>query len=487
MMEPFSEKGNCLNTRELAWMMPLIIVLGLMIGVLSAISRVWALAAVLMILAILLVVYGFFKDGRLSFRRLTSCLLLAAILLPPIRLPAGLPAIRVETIVILVAWILFILGHLATGQPLRFHRTSVHRWFILFGLSMALTTAYAAVVNGYMPIGRDYWEFVKLLQYFLIFAMVSSLQISRADMRRYYTIALILFLSAALFGFAQYLSLGDINAVFSPYYAPTQMRGILVQGRITGTTCNPNEFGALMVLATSVALSGALFVRSRMLALFSWFCSAVFVLAIIFTLSRSALIALAVAVSFIFLFKWPRTVGVRRSICRLLVILPLLVVIGSVVVQLAPDKFFFRIEQLGDITNATSWQGRLAKWQDSLELWKQSPLFGWGPGKATMETTVDNEWLLLLRRYGLIGIVVFISWFGSFYFGLTRILRASVVPEMEALTIALQATLVAYAVYMIPAAIYHALQLMPILLILLGLAYSKSRAKPSLLAGEQQA
>lgn len=91
-----------------------------------------------------------------------------------------------------------------------------------------------------------------------------------------------------------------------------------------------------------------------------------------------------------------------------------------IIIKMAPEKFFFRISQLGNIWDATSWQARIVKWKANYDIWKLSPLFGWGPGKMTMTTIVDNEWLLLLRRYGLIGVIIFILWFANFYFGLSK-------------------------------------------------------------------
>jgi O-antigen ligase len=353
----------------------------------------------------------------------------------------------------------------------------MYKWFALFGLSILSSITYASLAKGYSPIGRDFWELGKLLEYFLIFALIANLRISPTDMKRYYKIALIIFMLSALFGFAQYLNLGNINAVVSPYYAPTQMRGLLIHGRITGTTPNPNEFGALMVLASSVALSGALFLRRRISRVLSWLCLTVFVLALMYTLSRSALIALAIAIVFV-LFLYATKGMKAQEFRRLLLAILLLAIIGLVDLQLVPEKFVYRTAQLSDVTQATSWQARVLNWKENLAIWKESPLFGWGPGKATMTTIADNEWVLLLRRYGVVGLVIFIWWFVSFYFGLTRIRRTSSVPETIALTMALQATLVAYAVYMIPAAIYHSLQLMPILLVFLGLANSQRYVIP---------
>lgn len=458
----------------------IVVLSGLLVGKFSFREPTLGILLALLISGFLVFVYIFLKDGTLSFQRVLIPLLVVSVLFPPIRLPLGLPYVRLELILILVAWSLLFLGHLATGQTVRFRRNPMYKWFTLFGLALLMSMTYAALAKGYTPIGRDFWELAKLLEYFLIFALVANLDISPTKMKRYYVILLTAFLCSTLFGFAQYLNLGNINAAVSPYYAPTQMRGLLVHGRITGTTPNPNEFGALMVLAASLALSGALLFRQKRLRLFSWACLAVFGLAIVLTLSRSALIALAVAVGFIF-FRYPLIAGIRRSFRRLLIVIPLVIVIVLVIIQLAPGKFFFRLEELSDIASATSWQVRIAVWQDNFALWKESPLFGWGPGKATMTTTVDNEWLLLLRRYGLVGILIFISWFASFYFGLARIRRVVQASEVQALTVALQAALVAYAVYMIPAAVYHSLQLMPILLLFLGLAYSQAhrREQPS--------
>jgi len=94
-----------------------------------------------------------------------------------------------------------------------------------------------------------------------------------------------------------------------------------------------------------------------------------------------------------------------------------------------------------------------------------------------MATIVDNERILILRRYGIIGILIFISFFSSVYLGLSRIHHSSQAVEVKALVTALQATIVGNAVYMIPAGVYHRLQLMPILLLFIGPAYWQSDVK----------
>ena len=455
----------------------IIISLGLLVGIFTVKSPLFALLLVLLIVCFFIFIYIFFKEGVLSFQHIITPLLVASILLPPIRLPKGIPSIRIELIIILVAWALLLLGHFAIGHPIKFHQDPVYKWFFLFGLAIFLSMVYGTIVKGCPVIARDFWEFGKLLEYFLIFSLVANLDISPNEMKYYYKIALVVFLCSAFFGIAQYLNLGNINATISPYYTLTQMRGLLVHKRIIGTTGNPNEFGALMVLASSLAFSGVLFFKKKTMRLFSWICFAVFVLSIVLTLSRSAIIALIIAICFLTLFKYPSILRTKRGIKRLAIIIPIMIIILLIIINIAPEKFFLRFNQLENISHATSWQARIVNWNVNYNIWKLSPLFGWGPGKVTMTTIADNEWLLLLRRYGLIGVIIFISWFVSFYHGLSRICRSSSSAEVRVLAAALQATILAYAVYMIPAAVYHSLQLMPILLIFLGLAYSQIKAK----------
>ena len=455
----------------------IIISLSLLVGIFSAKSPLFGILLTILIVCFSIFIYVFFKESMLSFQRIVTPLLVASILLPPIRLPQGIPSIRIELIIILLAWMLLFLGHFAKGYPIKFHQNPVYKWFALFGLAILLSISYVTIFKGYVIIGRDFWEFGKLLEYFLIFTLVANLDISPNEMKHYYKIALVLFLCSAFFGIAQYLNLGNINATISPYYTLTQMRGLLVHKRIIGTTGNPNEFGALMVLASSLAFSGVLFFKKKTMRLFSWICLSFFVLSIVLTLSRSAIISVIIAICFIALLKYPFIVRTKRGIKRLAVIIPIMIIILLIIINIAPEKFFLRFNELENISQATSWQARVLNWKENYDLWKLSPLFGWGPGKATMTTIVDNEWLLLLRRYGLVGVIIFILWFANFYFGLSKICRSSSSAEVMALTVALQATLLAYAVYMIPAAVYHSLQLMPIFLIFLGLAYSQIRSK----------
>lgn len=429
------------------------------------------------IIAFLLGIMLFFGlDGVLSLKRAVLALLVVAILFPPIRLPGGIPDVRPEFIITVVAWGLLLLSHLATGLPIRLRRHPSYKWFGFFGLSILVSMTYAAIVKNQPIIGRDFQELIKLLLYFLIFALIANQDIKPTSLKHYYKLALVILMLSALFGFMQYIDFAGINQILSPYYAPTQMRGLLIHGRITGTTPNPNEFGALMVLAISLAISGVLFFEERKMRLLCWVALPVFGFALVLTMSRSSLVATFLAVGLI-LILFLKQGGIKYKWKRILTLVAFAFIIGVFILQFAPEKALFRYSQLTTFTEATSWVARVEKWKTHFAIWMESPWFGWGPGKATMGTIVDNEWLLLMRRYGFIGLSIFLGLFGSLFLGLSRIRNVNTEASVIALTVALQGTFGGYALYMMLASIYHSLQLMPIFLLFLGLAYSQCGPK----------
>jgi len=423
-------------------------------------------------------VYVVKVQGIVKPRHFIIPLLVAAILFPPIRMPAGIPSIRFDLLIILFAWGIRLGNTASSGQPLILKHQHINKWFGIFGLAILSSMAYTTLVKGYPFLLRDSFELVKLLKYFLIFSFVASLSIPYKDFKRYCLAALFIFLLSAFVGFAQYLNLFNINAFISPYYAPTQMRGLLVHGRITGTTGNPNQFGALMVLAATLALAFALFAERKKMRVFSWCCVPVYCLAVFLTLSRSSVIILVVAFSVVLLMRFPVKIRTFMKNSWKLLLISLFIALGGIVlVFLAPDKFIARIETLRSFSSLASWQVRLSKWNEALGIWKESMIFGWGPGKAGMRTVVDNEWILLLRRYGVVGLTVFLLWFASFYRHLGKIRRRfhriRQRPTLVGLTTALQSMFLAFALFMVPLVVYHDLQTMPAVFLFIGLAFSQ--------------
>ncbi|MDD4347313.1 MAG: hypothetical protein PHZ11_10650, partial [Desulfitobacteriaceae bacterium] len=78
----------------------------------------------------------------------------------------------------------------------------------------------------------------------------------------------------------------------------------------------------------------------------------------------------------------------------------------------------------------------------------------------------DNEWLLLLRKYGLLGTSWFVLMFITPFYAYRSVLKHNLLAKLYA------AILIGLAVYMLPAAVFHSFQLMPFVMILGGMVFS---------------
>ena len=416
--------------------------------------------------------------GIVSLQSFTPMLIVVSIVFPFIRLPS-VPDVRPELVIVLAALGLWGLSYLLKPSSVRLRLFPVYKWFVFFGVAIVVSMSYANWFKGEPIIWRDFWELVKLLVYLLIFAFVANQRVEPQTIARNYRIALIAFAFSALLGFLQYIHFPGVNEVISPYYAPRHLRGIVVHGRITGTMPNPNEFGALMVLAIALALTGVLYFQDKK---WRWLCGGllfVYGIALILTMSRSSLGALVLMGGTVMLLSLKR-MG-RKGRRRIVMAFILLGFIGLAIMPFVPQHARLRFSQIPQFTESTSWQVRMEQWEVHFDLWRQSPWLGWGPGKSNMDNltiAVDNDWLLLLRRYGVVGVGLFIMLARSFFKSLSYIRKQSDAPSVVALVIALQGVLVGYAFYMFLVPVYHTLQLASVLFLFLGMAFSQWETMP---------
>lgn len=408
------------------------------------------------------------------------------VLLPPFRLPEGIPDILPGLLFVFLIWAVFLFYHLAARKRISLGWNSSLTGLVLIGLAVFLSIAHAALFLDYHPVLNDWFELLKPVQYILILLLAANLNIRDGDFRKIYIAVLIIFSLSVLFGFAQYLNLFNMNNTIMPHYTKTQLIGLLRHQRILGTTANPNEFAALMVMAGAFALSGFLYLKKRLMRIVSAACFAAFSAGVMLTLSRTGLVVYLISCSFVFLWKYPFYLARLRKMRGFVIMIIVMAVIFLAVFQFAPDMFFVRMESGLVLEADRSWQIRMARWDDALAIWQQSPVFGWGPGKGTMTTIVDSEWLLLLRRYGIFGVTIFMFWFAGIFSALVKLSGRKMQDEndedyLKVFCISLQAIVIACLIYMFPVNIYHSMQLMPVLMILTGLVFSKLRNKKVLL------
>jgi hypothetical protein len=396
---------------------------------------------------------------------------------PDVRVP-GLPALRAEQGILfaILAWCIYCL---LTGKKLKFHTSLFTGMFAGFGLVMLLST-YFGVIVGVGSSYSDIFELYKIVVYLGIFIVFATITRSEDDRWQVVGFANLCIALSGLIAITQYFNPMRINEFYVPRIAPTQFITLVnsyFSPRVIGLSNNPNVYA--VIAAVGVLFSLILLFRTRRLhhVLFG----SINMLALLMTKSRTGLVFLGVMFAVLYLIYFFEKVLVNRkvrlrSLTQMLSILMVLLIAAPIAFFLLPDTLVWRFKDFTDITSATSWQARMVHWQENIEYFYKSPILGIGAAKSVnFRFAPDNEWLLLLRKFGMLGTAWFVMMFAvpvyMYWPGLKKNMMAKIYV----------AVLVGLAVYMCPAAPFHSFQIMPLVMLIGGLAFSSLKEKYSIL------
>ena len=324
------------------------------------------------------------KDMNVSAVLVTSSIL-GAIVLPA--LPIGSISVRLADLVVLgvLPFILVLQGRSLNVPPLR----------ILFFAWIAMV---ASTMFGYLSLGvpvsnRDINELLRMAIPWMLLAFCVT--VDHVRLRR--AIELVLLISAPFviaFSLSQFIfPLHLPELLLEAYGAPGHVERIITRPfpRIIATGTDPN-IGATILLLYFYYFAVRGYIRRK---LFDMAIAIVFLSLIGMAASRTVVLSLALGVSAtIFL---ARNVGLREKALVLVVAL-----LSAALAWLLVDYVRIGFQTLLQGENS-SVNVRISRFEEAFQLFSVSPIFGWGPAKAVHPTVGDGEYALLLRRYGLVG------------------------------------------------------------------------------------
>jgi hypothetical protein len=267
--------------------------------------------------------------------------------------------------------------------------------------------------------------------------------------------------------FQQYFNLFNLNRLYIPLIAPSQYT-TLMEGysspRVVGMLGNPNSQG----YALALALNCMLFLIFKEKSTTKILGAIVIFIAMLMTLSRGSLVSCLAGVLVLFCFYKKD----KKFVIYKLVIFCLLFFVLSVLIlwlkdnPLIYDLILFRFEALSNISEDTSFVTRFHGWLINIEHFKLSPVFGVGPlpRAVTIFGAADNEWLLFLRSYGIVGVV----WLLCFLFVPIFMRRTKFIEAKNRRSLVLAGVIIT-CLYMIPAGVITSSGLVGILLVFLSI------------------
>jgi O-antigen ligase len=403
---------------------------------------------------------------RTSFRGL-QVVMLAVFLTPSLPLASGVPAIRVED-VILAVWLL---AGIATS-PRTFLVWGRRQTILLVLLAMLPASILAGGLLGVE--GSSLLDLVyaaRIVKFLLVLALVGTAFLAGPDrqarLERMFSWVVTCSLLLVPVVVQQYFDLFGLNERYVHFVAPTQYVSLVngyLSPRPVGMIGNPNELGFLFALAALCSAYLFVFGKKRR-SYVIWLVAQIGMVGL--SGSRSAIAALGLG---LFVLCVPTLLSARGRVRRRSLVPLALVAVGvwfALANPLAYAGVGNRLAGLRSPETDHSFTSRRIAWTQNKELFSRSPIVGVGPLSRAGLGAADNEWLLLLRSFGALGLIVVIM----FALAPGRHYRRGSFADRAARrsdTRLTKAVLTASAVFMIPAAVFSSLALMPLVLTLIS-------------------
>lgn len=397
-------------------------------------------------------VRAFFSLDLFVLKTLLFCLYLT----PTLSAVPGFPSVRIDDGLALV-WLFIFIFRKDTN-----FKAFPSRIFPLIGFVVLLP---ASILNGELGVYNvsvfDLNQYIRFAKYVAVYLLALGIVRNSSDDEKKRLFRLWMWLSFICFILAvvQYFDLGGFNGAYVQKVAPTQYLSLMgghPNPRPVGMIGNPNELGYLFALSFLIVLyckanwGGGWVVLMILSGLF---------FGVLMTLSRGALVSLlggGVVYGFV-LFTLSR----KSRVSILLFSAGVVLLSGYFIIssEYVYERFLWRFESGVRLSEDASFGERVHNWSENIEYIKKNYLIGVGPlSRAGLQYAADNEWLLILRAYGVVGVLLIVSLFGV---GVFRRARS----DVKALHLGVT---VSAFLFMIPASVFHSLELMSIVLVALA-------------------
>ena len=346
--------------------------------------------------------YSLTIDFQYKDVHLVAFLLFSSILLPPVTSLPGLPDIRIEELFFFLFLPLLLFRN--NKNTIR-DRLSIYFLYALiaFGSAVFISTYYGKFMLGVPVSLSDHFELLKIFKLFIVVFVTSRLKLSHRDIYRLLYVVVFSFLLSAIIGLMQFYGVLGFDQITAPFYAAERIYD--VHNRMMGTFYNPNTYGTALTLGAVTTMGLLYHEKKAFRRLFLSSAVILFAFCIALTQSRTAVIVVIFAFIIITLLNFIKK---QFTIKQFFVIVAITTVVLLGIIGLLADQVLTRFMALGDIAEDMSWKMRLLAWYLNLTIFSESIFFGWGPAKMIHTTIVDSEYILVLRRYGLIGFSFYI-------------------------------------------------------------------------------
>jgi O-antigen ligase len=348
-------------------------------------------------------------------RILVSLSLCAILLRPyPITLLGRLGA-RIGDFSVFLVLVIFYVFIFVSNNRIKINQVS----FLLFLLftQMVFSALFGLFFLDVDVVLRDIFELYRIPYFFLLFSLSYQMHWNEKSINHFYiTPFLLLGTIIIFFGIGQRLHVPGTYIITSLLYCDVEKLERHDRfGRIVGTLGNPNIFGIFLVWLVLLFFI-LLIIRKRKIFLpVILLCF----LSIWWTSSRTSLLVMLITLMFlIYILYKARLAPLRKILFTFFVLFISVILLLNYAILYSNNPYmidFLNKTLEGNILQVNSLEKRIDLWNEQWELIKISPVMGWGPAKLETTSVSDNQYIFTLKRYGVIGLSVFVSLFVLLY------------------------------------------------------------------------
>lgn len=390
---------------------------------------------------------------KLDKNRIVTFLVIAILVAPTPGVLFGTRSTQIiDLSILLIGTLMLWIFLLSDKTSLNELRTSVLKdpaiLFIVFAsLSVIASTVYGSIFFSQETSITDAYEIYRYVFYLVYYLMICFYL---TDVRKFFKALFITVIAIEVFGILQFFNLFNINNHFGLLYTKNELLQMMIQKqhRITGTFGNPNVYGSFLIIVLSLALS-IFYLKKNADAKFKFYLYTTIgltLLSIFLTTSRQTVIVTLGLIVYLSIFHLIiRHVSFKEALVKTLVVLAAYGLIGFITVPQIPylhsavqsmAKVFQSdgkpavvededpsIDELLEnespkvkeaLESVNSFKNRYYYWDLNIEKFKQSPILGAGPMKNGL-SFADNSYLYVLARYGIIGFIIYLLFFGYIF------------------------------------------------------------------------
>lgn len=336
-------------------------------------------------------------------------------------------------------------------------------WLLMLLIIEITSLGYSMFIHEIIM--EDLFEVMRPILYFIIYVAIYNV----ADYKVFYNKKIFkIFLVFTVLSYAQLINLFNIKYYMSYIYEVSKSRTMDTSEsiwRIAGTFTNPNYFGFFLAFVCCYLFVFILFKKNIFRNFIFLMISS---LLLLYTGSRTALISELLSLAVIMLFYvisliTENKIGKFAKTSYFIILLMLIVV--YFITPLIYEKFY-RYSNIDNIS--LNFFLRYETWEKALFVWKKHPLIGHGPYKILMDS-FDNNYVLILYRTGLLGLVTFCLFIWSNFRKSFKIFKNIKIIELKMYGLVMIGIHVIMVVSMFAAVTYNFIQIGTIYILLIAI------------------